>query len=153
MRRFLSYMKYILIHKWWVLVAGARIGAPLWRLLIHDMSKLLPSEWNPYAQTFYSEIGDKQYKPCYEFDYAWLFHQRRNKHHWQYWLLKEDNGNIKALEMPEKYSLEMLADWMGAGKAITGKWEYKDWYTKNQEKIILNERTRRFIEQKIYIYS
>ena len=37
------------------------------------------------------------------FDSAWLLHQKRNAHHWQYWVLLEDEGNTKALEMDDKY--------------------------------------------------
>jgi hypothetical protein len=53
--RHLRYLSYVLRHKWWVLVAGLKVGAPLWRLLIHDWSKFTPAEWGPYVATFYGD--------------------------------------------------------------------------------------------------
>jgi hypothetical protein len=40
----------------------------------------------------------------------------------------------------------MVADWMGAGRAITGKWEAKAWYEKNKATIILHDGTRKLVE-------
>jgi len=55
---------------------------------------------------------------------------------------------VLALEdpMPEHFVREMIADWCGAGRAITGEWEVLDWYEKNREKMALMER--QFLEQK-----
>lgn len=130
------YLKYIVRHKWFVLVAGLKIGAPLWRLIVHDLSKFFPDEWIAYANFFYANGKEP------EFNVAWLYHQRRNKHHWQYWILREDCGNVTPIEMPKKYVLEMVADWMGAGRAITGKWEAASWFEKNGEVMLLHEVTR-----------
>lgn len=85
------------------------------------------------------------------FDRAWLHHQKWNKHHWQYWVMPEDtpsnpSGNPKVLEMPEKYVREMIADWMGAGRAITGKWGINEWYSKNKNNIKLHPKTRLQVE-------
>ncbi len=146
MKRHWSYLKYVLRHKWFVLVASRRISASLWRALIHDLSKFRPSEWGPYARTFYADDGSKQYKPSPEFDHAWLLHQHRNPHHWQHWVLSEDSGRVKVLDMPVKFVDEMVADWMGAGRAITGKWEYKEWYEKNKGKMLLAPRTQELME-------
>ena len=33
-----------------------------------------------------------------KFDFAWLHHQKSNKHHWQYWLLQLDNQLLTALD-------------------------------------------------------
>ncbi len=72
-----------------------------WRGIIHDMSKFLPSEFFPYANHFYGGIqtgrnGTGYYKPTNtgdaQFDWAWLLHQKRNSHHWQFYLLPEDEG-------------------------------------------------------------
>ena len=51
------------------------------------------------------------------------------------------------LEMPESLAREMVADWMGAGRAITGKWEVEKWYAENRETIILNSHTRRLVDE------
>lgn len=49
----LRYLRYVLAHKWFVFIAGLRTGAPLWRLVIHDWSKLTPREWGAYVASFY----------------------------------------------------------------------------------------------------
>lgn len=134
----LKYASYVARHKWFVFRAGLRTKAPLWRLLIHDWSKLTPAEWGPYVRTFNMP---ERARPG-EFDRAWLHHQHRNPHHWQHWLLQEDDGDLKALKMPEGLVREMVADWMGAGRAITGKWDVAGWYADNWRKIHLHPETR-----------
>lgn len=159
MRSHWSYLKYVIRHKWFVLLAGLQIGAPLWRLIIHDWTKFLPCEWGPYVEKFYGKKVDKDEPDDYRywsargpvdaaFDHAWNHHQKANKHHWQYWLLTNDSDDPKhkPMQMPEKFVLEMVADWMGAGRAITGKWEVFGWYQKNKEWIVLQGRTRTDVE-------
>ena len=100
-----KYLSYVLRHKWYVFVECCKLGTPL-RGILHDLSKFLPSEWFPYARHFYGNLPNwddvKRICPTYQykntkqgnkdlFDIAWLLHQKRNKHHWQYWLLLEDN--------------------------------------------------------------
>lgn len=159
----LRYASYVIRHKWFVFRAGLKTKAPIWRLVIHDWSKLTPAEWFPYVQTFYGWKTEdykqaarhnvwmkgargSEWRSPGAFDRAWLHHQHRNPHHWQHWLLREDDGDTKALEMPEKFVREMVADWMGAGRAITGKWEVTDWYAKNAAKIVLHPDSRALAE-------
>ena len=157
----LKYLDYVIRHKWYVLVEAIKLGIP-WRGLIHDLSKLKPSEWIPYRDYFYSKtdvstftvtsstgfISHKSYNQR-RFDEAWNSHQKVNKHHWQYWVLLKDDGTIEALEMPDVYRREMLADWRGAGKAIHGKDETKAWYLKNKHKMVLHKETREWIEYQL----
>jgi hypothetical protein len=49
--------------------------------------------------------------------------------------------------MPEKYVREMVADWFGAGKAITGKWGAKDWYQTKKDGIKLHPKTKALVEE------
>ena len=146
MKRHWSYFKYLMRHKWWVLVASYEIGSSIWLAIIHDASKFTPLEWNAYAYTFYDDDGDKVYNESPEFMYAWLHHQHWNKHHWQHWVVRSDNGKTEALEMPDKYIREMVADWAGTGKAITGEWECAKWYMTNKHKIVLAPYTEAFVE-------
>ncbi len=146
MMRHIQYLKYVLRHKGFVLLASLRIGASIWSAITHDASKFRPSEWIPYARCFYAPDGSKQYKEDSSFSLAWNDHQKRNKHHYQYWVILWDRGEYEPLEMPRKYILEMIADWMGAGRAITGKWEVKQWYENNKEKMKLETITRRTVE-------
>ena len=75
MKRHIAYAKYVLLHKWYVLLEGFRLGVPLWRLIIHDWDKFLPGEWIPYANAFYTADGKRQYVPSLEFDLAWNAHE------------------------------------------------------------------------------
>lgn len=53
---------------------------------------------------------------------------------------------IVALPMPEVYAREMVADWVGAGMAISGNPDPSEWYEKNKDKIVLHDKTRLFVE-------
>lgn len=166
MMKHLKYLSYVLRHKWFVTIECFKIGL-YWRGLIHDMSKFLPSEWNPYVEHFYG-TGRKGIKGErdktgyysagdtgeYEFDFAWLLHQKRNKHHWQWWVLPKDDGSVKIFPMPYVYLMEMLCDWVGAGRAQGRKSPVSDpyaetrkWYTSNRKKIKVHDETRARIEQ------
>lgn len=130
MRAHLQYANYVARHKWFVFLAGLRTGAPLWRLIVHDWTKFSPAEWGPYVRRFY---GGRPGVPVTgddapDFRAAWLHHQHKNAHHWQHWVLRQDDGKIVALPMPEPFVREMVADWMGAGRAITGRWSAAEWY-------------------------
>lgn len=83
------------------------------------------------------------------FDRAWLHHQNANPHHWQHWLLRLDDGPTIAFAMPEHFAREMVADWMGAGRAITGRWEVAKWYAKQRDTIVLHEHTRTLVDRLI----
>jgi hypothetical protein len=135
------YLKYVVRHKWFVLVAGRKTGAPLWRLLIHDWSKFSPAEWFPYVENFYGEKTDDAVEIANRkqaFRYAFLHHLHRNAHHWEHWV---QPGKGIAQPMPERFIREMVADWMGAGRAITGRWEVHEWYSKNKPTINLHPVT------------
>ncbi len=140
----IKYLQYILRHKWYVAVAGRKLGLPVWQLFIHDFSKFSLSEWRAYLERFYPE-KELTEKPA-AFDFAWLRHQKRNKHHWQYWVLISDHGVIKPLKMPQRYALEMIADWIGANHAITGKAECRNWYNENSRYMLLHPATRELVE-------
>jgi hypothetical protein len=142
----LAYLKYVLRHKRHVVTACRITGVSFWRSLIHDWHKFLPSEWGPYVRAFYRSDGSKQYVESPEFAIAWNLHQKRGRHHWQHWLLTWDRGDTEALPMPDHFLREMVADWWGAGKTITGRWSADQWYEKNKEKIKLHSSTRTAVE-------
>ena len=150
MKAHFQYLRYVVRHKWFVLVAGLKVGAPLWRLLIHDWSKFVPVEWSPYVQKFYGQprVGEvvAGVADNAAFERAWLHHLHANPHHWQHWILQEESGATKALRMSTGLVREMVADWMGAGRAITGRWEVAEWYAKNRDKMLLHPETRAAVE-------
>lgn len=145
-KRHLAYLGYLFRHKWYFLVASWRLDYPLLPALFHDLSKFRPSEWFPYAKTFYGPGGEKRYQESPDFMRAWNAHQKRNKHHWQCWVLLMDNGGVVELPMPERYIFEMVADWLAAGRAITGRWEGYGWYEGNKDRMRLHQTTRLWVE-------
>lgn len=147
-----QYLKYVLRHKWFVLLAGLSLRVPIWQLILHDWDKFLPDEWFPYARTFYAPDGQKQYVESDAFTLAWNAHQKRNKHHWQYWMITWDRGETECLPMSDKHRREMLADWMGAGRAL-GKPDTALWYTQNDHKIRLHPDTRAWIEEQLLNFT
>jgi len=119
----------------------------------------------PYANFFYNFNPRNKtgyYKPtdtgdC-AFDFAWLLHQKRNRHHWQWWVLPEDEGGMKVLEIQEPYFTEMICDWIGAGKA-QGKfsprndkyYETRIWWEDNKHKMTFHKKTFEKIEKLLKI--
>lgn len=100
LKRHISYLKAVLRHKWFVFLACFRFGVPLWTAILHDWDKFLPDEWFAYAKTFYKSDGSKQYVESVDFAYAWMLHQHRNKHHWQYWLTVNVDDYNNRLSLP-----------------------------------------------------
>lgn len=166
----IKYLRYVLRHKWYVAIECFRRGL-YWRGIMHDMSKFFPSEFFPYAEYFYGEERSREFFKFYpkyvdmsfvpfgmlvedKFNIAWLHHQNRNKHHWQYWILTEDSGREIIIPMPEPYFTEMICDWIGAGKA-QGKFspksdpmkETREWYLKNRDEMKFNPKTKHKIEE------
>jgi hypothetical protein len=105
MMRHWQYLKYVLRHKLFVYQEGRKLGLPRLMLIIHDWDKFAPDEWFPYARTFYKPDGSKQYTESIEFAEAWMKHQRRNKHHWQYWLQVEIPEDGCAVPIQKYYPL------------------------------------------------
>lgn len=155
MRAHLAYLRYVLLHKWHVFYGCLKMGVPLWRAIMHDASKFSRAEWEPYVRQFYNPDGSKRsvrdatgnYDPNRQseaFQRAWEHHWTHNPHHWQYWC-GGDGSMLSA--MPETYIREMIADWYGAGMAISGKREMLKWYEANKTKMILEDTTRRRVEE------
>ena len=83
--------------------------ATLW--LNHDESKNDPDEYNAYDDYFYGK--NRSYGVVMAFKQAWLEHIHRSPHHWQHWVLINDEpeeGEV-ILEMPYEYIIEMICDW------------------------------------------
>lgn len=140
----LRYLWYVLRHKWYVMRMCHVLRIPI-QGIIHDWSKFLPSEWFAYVEFFYGQVKGPAEKIA--FDQAWNKHQKRNPHHWQYWILVMDSGEKVCMPIPVRYILEMVADWYGAGKAIGGGTPANEWYFKNRDRIQMHEYSRLFLEE------
>jgi len=153
---YLRYLGYLLRHKFFVFLECAKCGL-WWRGFVHDASKFLPSEFFPYAIHFAGGIqagrdSTGYYKPTdtgdRAFDFAWFLHQKRNKHHWQYWTVPDEDGRTKAIPIPEPYRTEMLCDFRGAGRAQRTL-GVRRWYVQNGSKMTLSPETRSWLEEQL----
>ncbi len=161
----LKYLSYIVRHKWFVLCACWSRGL-YWQGIVHDWSKFLPSEWLPYAEYFYgprytvddrrralavcSAIFPSEEEIRRRFDVAWLKHLHRSPHHWQHWVLREDSGLTKPLEMPRRYAVEMVCDWKGAGRVMNGKSDNTvSWYFRHKSDMSLHPATQKLVEREL----
>ena len=115
----LAHFKKICVHKYWVAYYCFKVGL-YWQGIMHDMSKFSWIEfWESvrYYQGTSSPINaakaDKGYSN------AWQHHKGRNPHHYEYWTDNYDLGTT-CIEMPYKYAVELICDWLGAAKAYLG---------------------------------
>jgi hypothetical protein len=143
-----QYLEYVDRHRRFVLEEATKLDIRD-RGLAHDLSKYSKEEFEAYAEYFYGghPRGNAPEYVQLAFDRAWLLHQKRNDHHWQYLVLREDSGAVKALPMPEEAMREMLADWRGAGRAITGVDNTPDWYAKNKPNMILHPSVEAWLDR------
>ena len=112
----------------------------------HDASKFGPEEYEAYDAYFYGERDEDA------FNRAWLHHIHNNPHHWQHWLLMNDDGKYRdpdkviPIEIPRVYALEMVADWWSFSWRSGNLREVFDWYEDHSDSIILHPKTREFVE-------
>ena len=112
----------------------------------HDFSKTEPDEYEAYDKYFYG--GNRSYQVVRDFKLAWLKHIHRNPHHWQYWILNNDDpdeGEL-VLDIPYNYIIEMICDWWSFSWAVGNLTEIFNWYDERKEYIKLSDETRTTVE-------
>lgn len=144
-----KHFKKICVHKWWVFYYCCKAGIP-WRGIKHDMSKLSPVEF--WESVKYYQGDRSPIDACKEdkgYSKAWLHHKGRNSHHYEYWQDNFDNGG-QPLKMPYKDAVEMLCDYLAAGRAYMGKnfsyeaeWDW--WQEKCAKPLAMHEHIKSFI--------
>lgn len=116
--------------------------------MYHDASKNNATEYPQYDNYFYpKENSGPKDKVKEDFDYAWLHHIHANPHHWQHWVLINDDDGTKALEIPDNYILEMVCDWMSFSINKGNLNEIFKWYEKAKEKQIMHPNSRKKVER------
>ena len=123
------------------MIDGHRTG-----LFNHDQSKWEKEEYDAYDAYFYGGRKTKEVKKT--FNYAWLHHIHNNPHHWQYWVLINDDpedGTV-ALDIPYRYAIEMICDWWSFSWSDGNLYEIFDWYNKHKDRMILSKNTRELVE-------
>lgn len=156
LKNFFGHLKTVIKHRWFVFLHCYYAGIPL-QGLIHDLSKFSPVEFFEGVKYYQ---GDKSpINACKEangYSMAWFHHKGRNKHHFEYWIDYMDDGG-KSIQMPYKYALELICDFLGAGKAYNGKnFTYRNeldwWLTRLTSKpnMLINEQTKLFITMMMF---
>lgn len=131
------------------LIDGEKMTDAIMNADIHDQSKWTVEEYDAYDKYFY---GDHVRPPEVQsaFDRAWLHHIHQNPHHWQHWVLLEDDPNIgsfgKVLDMPLEYIYEMIADWWTFSWRNNHLMEIFDWYAAHRDNIKLSMKSRFIVE-------
>lgn len=110
----------------------------------HDKSKYSAEEYHAYDVHFYGNRTE----PESEFDHAWLHHIHHNPHHWQYWILHNDDPDLgmKILDMPYNYILEMICDWWSFSWKTGKLEEIFTWYDAHKAYMKLSDATRKTVE-------
>ena len=112
----------------------------------HDASKDMKDEYDAYDAYFYGI--NKSYQVVQDFKKAWLLHIHRNPHHWQYWILINDDPNEGeiVLDMPYEYILEMICDWWAFSWNKGKLDEIFNWYDEHKAYMKLSYTTRKTVE-------
>lgn len=138
---------YLCIHKYYVWYFGTILNVPLWRILIHDLSKFHPTELQGYVR--YHELKQLKSEDFYR---AIHHHFRCNDHHWNYWTMHLDVNNpsepysVICIPMPDVAIREMVADWAAAGYGKNGYLDLARYYESQKDFILLHAKTRDRIE-------
>lgn len=137
-----GYFKNVVIpHKIAVYQSGLELSRQPWfdtyikgddkelflnNLWVHDMSKFSANEAFGYSMHDFKNPSDNSKAA---FEKAWHHHKMNNPHHPEYWLNPNRSGELEPIAMPAIYVMEMIADWIGAGKTYGSTLE--DWLPKN----------------------
>lgn len=127
------FKRKVIPHKIAVYEAGLQLAEQDWfidicnskeeflrNLIRHDLSKFSANEAFGYALLNFKDphLASKE-----GFERAWHHHKMNNPHHPEYWLNPNRSGILEIQKMPAIYMLEMIADWIGAGKTYDSSLE------------------------------
>lgn len=122
----IHHFKTITKHRHKVIAHCFKAGIP-WRGLMHDLSKYTPTEFWEGAKYYQgTRSPNEAAREERGHSAAWLHHQGRNRHHFEYWY----DYNMKThrrepVKMPLVFVLEMFCDRVAASKIYQGK-KYTD---------------------------
>lgn len=165
---FKKYLKFLIRHKKSMVVECFRMNI-LWRGIVHDISKLLPTEFICYALNFYGRpLVPLEFNDTHELvkdrerlntniDMKYretnLYHMHRNRHHWEHWVKPRPDG-YTLIEMPVVYTKEMVCDWIACGVALgQGREGALIWYKDNKNDIMLHSITRGRVEELLDLHK
>lgn len=112
----------------------------------HDASKTDPEEYDAYDAYFYG--NNRSYAVVQNFNKAWLRHIHNNPHHWQHWILINDEPKegMVIIDMPYIYIVEMICDWWAFSWKKGDLNEIFSWYEDRKDYMKLSANTRISVE-------
>lgn len=149
-----KHFKTVCVHRFWVCHYCFICGL-YWQGLTHDLSKFSPVEFFESVKYYMSTSSPiDEAKRLNGYSEAWMHHKSHNKHHYEYWQDNFDSGTTH-IKMPFKYVLEMVCDYLGAGRAYRGKTfsykqEYEWWKNKVKFAHAMNGETKRMVQMIMY---
>jgi len=157
MGKLLKHLKTIRTHRKFVRQMCWKMGL-IWQGLVHDLSKYSHEELKMCK--YWTGVGSP-HQACRNaigYSPSWIHHYHKNKHHWEYWLDDNEEGQMVGIKMPYKYVIESFCDMVGASKAYGGKnwkpdsvWNY--WVTKCKGKRIMHPTSEYLIEKLLWNYK
>ena len=146
---FFAHLHKVRTHRKWARHYCFKVGL-YWQGLVHDLSKYSPTEF--WESVEYYQGNRSPIDTCKEnkgYSLAWLHHKRKNKSHREYWTDCYDQGTA-SIAMPYKYAVEMLCDFLAAGRAYNGlAFTYEDefnwWKNQLNKNICIHPHTAKFI--------
>lgn len=111
----------------------------------HDYSKDQEDEYTAYDKYFYGR--NRSYAVVENFRKAWLLHIHRNPHHWQYWVLINDDPNEGEIimDMPYNYIIEMICDWWAFSWKSGNLNEIFNWFDEHKDYMKLSRNTSKTV--------
>lgn len=116
------HFKTITKHRHKVISHCFRAGIP-WRGLMHDLSKYAPTEFWEGARNYQgTRSPNEKAREDQGYSAAWLHHQGRNRHHFEYWYdYNPASHRREPVKMPLIFVMEMFCDRVAASKIYQGK--------------------------------
>ena len=109
----------------------------------HDDSKYSDEEFDAYRRKYYPYDGEDLDDVDEEFEIAWKHHHMINPHHPEHYYNFETKT---AIDMPLKYIVEMICDWMSFGDD-TKQWYYNNPSGKAEKEKIMTPYTIEYTEK------
>lgn len=122
MKKAFKHFKTITKHRHEVIKNCKKCGI-LSQGLKHDLSKYSPTEFIPGAKYYQGDRSpnDKE-REINGYSKAWIHHMGRNPHHFEYWKdYSPINKEMRPVDMPYRYIVEMFCDRVAACKIYKGK--------------------------------
>lgn len=146
------HFRTITRHRHKVIVHCFKAGI-FWQGLRHDLSKYTPTEFIPGMRYYKGDrspnVGERKENG---FSRAWLHHQGRNKHHFEYWAdYNPETHRKEPVRMPVRYLIEMFCDRVAASKIYYGK-DYDqakpfEYFNEGRKRRWMHEETSQKLEE------